>query len=817
MNTDLSPDPEERYAYAVATDQRAQTYRAEGQYDLAEQDHHYVLRAAETLNKPRFLAAALFSTGQTLTRAGRLQESLATFEAGFKVLAAESTALGTVLEHLRRVDKGFDPPRIFSRALDLSFKRNATYTLTQWEADPMLEVAILTATGDAYLRMGQYKVALDRYEQAESIAGNQREWQGQIAANRAMTLRALGQRDKAIAEAQRAIELLREGDDLTPARWALGVQAGLLRDKGEYEAAEALFKQVIVLYDQAEDDLGAARMTSNLGLVYILQERWREAERLYKAVLPRIREHNDKENLWHILWGYGRAAFHVGKPQKAEQLLEESVAAVEAQAGELRTDEGTVTFLESRQDLFDSLIEVQVARAVGGKPGKWETALNTVERARGRALEALLGARNRRRPRPVWEPVPAGVAPTHAPPPQNGDDRGFLTNNTQAAMGTPIDDLMQKNISMGVWRESTTDIVVERVEASALPRVVFHVLPTQTVTFYVNLQGDVTGFMTPHGRDEMREVVTAARFTVGKTGFRGIRGATLEEESPPPEIVNPLLTLYEWLMAPIADKLTGTVVIEPHGVLWQLPFAAVGATPDTPLGKTCAFILTPAGRVLEDIRTSKDYGSVSDLPVLLVGNPTYSIVSGFEFDPLPGAEQEVVELETLLSARHPTVYRQATATRHAVQAAMGTHGVLHLATHGYADTGNPLDSFVVLASDGQSEDSPLLKARDILNMNLPADLVVLSACQTGLGLVSGDGVIGLSRALLVAGARTVLVSLWNVDDHATADFMRLFYQHYLEHDNKATALQHAISEFLKNPETDDPRLWAAFYLVGAER
>ncbi len=811
----LPDDPHDRYAYAVATDQRAQSFRAEGKFNLAEQDHRYVLTLVESLENPPLFAAALFSTSQTLTRAGKLQAALGTLEAGLKVLAQQNPSVDAILNHLRQVSKGFDPPRIFSRALDLSFKRNATYTLTEWEEDPHLDVAILTATGDAYLRMGQYKVALSRYDEAEQLAGTDHDWQGQIAANRAMTLRALGQRDKAMAEAERAITLLRDGENLLPARWPLGVQAGLLRDKAEYSAAEAIFKQTIALYEQADDGMGAARMTSNLGLVYLLQERWRRAEQVYSEVLPRIRAYNDKENLWHILWGYGRASFHVGKMQKAEQLLEESVAEVEEQAGELRTDEGTVTFLESRQDLFDSLIEVQVARAQAGKPRKWEAALKTVERARGRALEALLGDRGRRRPRPPWEPVPV-VEPSPDPPPIP-DTPEYFNPVAQQAPATLITPMMSKNISEGTWRDNPSPSVEARVDTTPLPRIIYHLLLHQTVGFYVNVKGAVTGFVTPHGRDEMRDVVTAARFTVGKTGWRGIRGARLEEEPPAPEIANPLPTLYEWLIAPIADKLTDTIVIEPHGVLWQLPFAAVGATSETPLGATCAFILTPAGRVLDDIRTSRDYGSVNDLPILLVGNPTFPLLADFEFDPLPGAEQEVVALETLLLARNPTVFRQATATKQAVREAMEQHGVLHLATHGYADTENPLDSFVVLASDGQNSESPLLMARDILAMDIPADLVVLSACQTGLGLVSGDGVIGLSRALLVAGARTVLVSLWNVDDHATAEFMRLFYQHYVEYDNKATALQHAITTFLANPETSDPRLWAAFYLVGAER
>jgi len=310
-------------------------------------------------------------------------------------------------------------------------------------------------------------------------------------------------------------------------------------------------------------------------------------------------------------------------------------------------------------------------------------------------------------------------------------------------------------------------------------------------------------------------VILAARHELGAYGLRGARLAFVAELQEAPELENPLPTLYEWLIQPIESQLPETLVIEPHGPLWQVPFAALGATSDTPLALRCAILLTPSNDVLNDIRTSPDYGAANDLPVLLVGNPTMPINSNYTFDPLPGADAEVTALNTLFAARNPTVFRSAAATKKAVQAALSQHGILHLATHGFADTKNPLASFVVLAPDAEGEES-LLYASDLLLLDLPADLVVLSACQTGLGLVSGDGVIGLSRALLIAGARTVLVSLWNVDDAATGELMRHFYEHYLATDNKAAALRHAMTTFLANPATADPHLWAAFYLIGAE-
>jgi CHAT domain-containing protein len=99
---------------------------------------------------------------------------------------------------------------------------------------------------------------------------------------------------------------------------------------------------------------------------------------------------------------------------------------------------------------------------------------------------------------------------------------------------------------------------------------------------------------------------------------------------------------------------------------------------------------------------------------------------------------------------------------------------------------------------------------------LSADLVTLSACQTGLGRISGEGVMGLSRAFFVAGARSVLVSLWSVSDEATERLMTAFYRHYVNGMSKAAALQEAMREVRALPSFSNPRYWAPFILLGAE-
>jgi len=164
----------------------------------------------------------------------------------------------------------------------------------------------------------------------------------------------------------------------------------------------------------------------------------------------------------------------------------------------------------------------------------------------------------------------------------------------------------------------------------------------------------------------------------------------------------------------------------------------------------------------------------------------------------------------------------AEATESVVRKRLAESRLVHLATHGYAYSTEAWarQSFVALAPD--DENDGLLTVGEILDdpaLELEAELVVLSACQTGLGdLKEAEGTVGLQRAFLAKGARSVLVSLWSVSDVVTEELMRRFYTHWLEDEDtpsKAEALRRAQEEIRRTPGWEHPRFWAGFQLVGA--
>jgi CHAT domain-containing protein len=328
------------------------------------------------------------------------------------------------------------------------------------------------------------------------------------------------------------------------------------------------------------------------------------------------------------------------------------------------------------------------------------------------------------------------------------------------------------------------------------------------------------------GREALVERVTelrrALRVTDAPRGMELTRfGVAAEPPAAAPDPEPLLRDLYSALVAPVAKALPtdGTpVVIEPHGPLWLLPFAALQSEDGTWLCDQWPLLYSPSAAVLDEIRQERDYGTPSELEALIVGNPLMPAVpprNGLEvtLQPLPGAQREAEAIAALFPDRHTLLVGEE-ADRAAVEEGAPKHGILHLATHGIAYSDDPLASFVALAEPQAG--GGLLTARGVLGLSLPADLVALSACQTGLGRVSGDGMIGLSRAFLVAGARAVLVSQWSVSDEATAAWMAEFYRGYLQWDNKAIALQRAMQALRTLPEYDHPRYWAPFVVVGAE-
>ena len=245
----------------------------------------------------------------------------------------------------------------------------------------------------------------------------------------------------------------------------------------------------------------------------------------------------------------------------------------------------------------------------------------------------------------------------------------------------------------------------------------------------------------------------------------------------------------------------------------MIPFPALQDENGKYLIEKHTILTSPSIQVLQ--LTHQQRNLVSGKDALIVGNPTMPKVplkigeTPQQLPPLPGAEQEAKAIASLFQT---TAITGSQATKAAILQKISQARIVHLATHGLLDDfkGLGVPGAIALAPSGQ--DNGLLTSNEILDLKLNTELVVLSACNTGRGRITGDGVIGLSRALITAGVPSVLVSLWSVPDSPTASLMTEFYQNIRKNPDKARALREAMLNTMK--QHPNPVDWAAFTLIG---
>jgi CHAT domain-containing protein/Tfp pilus assembly protein PilF len=321
--------------------------------------------------------------------------------------------------------------------------------------------------------------------------------------------------------------------------------------------------------------------------------------------------------------------------------------------------------------------------------------------------------------------------------------------------------------------------------------------------------------------------------------------------------------LYDWLIKPIERHLSGKthLIISPDGPLYYLPFGALirtnlsdeqkklnNLTQINYLIRDFRISYIPSGKALIDQRKAQSNRKKHDLPLLAFGNPihnkhhtymnedlaakkiVHAYLRDYQLKPLEFSEKEVKRIAALFDIQgdspHVNLGEKATVER-LKQIDLTNYRFIHFASHGLlADKmGMATQPVLVLSEVNDEPDSNLLKFSDILELKLNADLVTLSACETGLGeLRTGEGLIGLARAFMYAGSSSVLVSLWKVEDQSTSLLMELFYRGLKRGLSKAEALRQAKIElintklYLKSLDMQQslasPFYWAPFVIFG---
>jgi len=310
-----------------------------------------------------------------------------------------------------------------------------------------------------------------------------------------------------------------------------------------------------------------------------------------------------------------------------------------------------------------------------------------------------------------------------------------------------------------------------------------------------------------------------------------------------------LKDLHDILFKPVTDSIAipeeTDLIIVPDGILYYIPFEVLMCNRNNE-GIGSDYIINfynisyvPSASTL-DPALKKDNKEISGI-YLGFGNPLFGevpaeetftdevatgfmVLQGYDLIPLPDTEKQVKNIEDLFSPiGESNSYIKSEATEEKVKLESSSYKYLLFATHGLLDEEKPMESSLAFSSSSRPDEDGFLKAKEIINMEINSDLVVLSACETGLGKIkSGEGVVGLTRAFMYAGTPSVIVSLWSVESGSTAKMMEIFYGNLLYGMNKSKALREAKLSIMKDFEVIEgkkvsyahPFFWAPFVLMG---
>ena len=290
--------------------------------------------------------------------------------------------------------------------------------------------------------------------------------------------------------------------------------------------------------------------------------------------------------------------------------------------------------------------------------------------------------------------------------------------------------------------------------------------------------------------------------------------ASLRRSSDGDDIKRSLTFLYNMIIAPLADLLEEPeIIIVPDSCLYHVPFPALLDGNGNYLSEKFRIRIVPSLTTLKCIQDSPA-DCHSQFGVLIVGDPEVGLVRlrgrRKTFKPLPFARREAKMIGRLLGVQ-PLLGDKA--TKQAVLEMLHSAGLIHFAAHGDAERGEIVLSPVRSTGKLPKEQDYLLTMSGIFEVELRAKLVVLSCCHSGRGKIRAEGVIGISRAFLGSGARSVLVALWALDDEATEQFMSRFYEHLVRGEGTSDCLHQAM-EWMRGNGWPEVRQWAPFMLIG---
>ena len=632
---------------------------------------------------------------------------------------------------------------------------------------------------------------------------------------------------------QKSLVISRELGNRSRSAYTLNDLGMLKWLEGDYAKALAYYQESLETIHQIGDDAQIADVLANMGVTYNSLEKPTEAIQLELQAIASSNKSADPNLAIKALNTLGDAYRKSGKTDQARQAFLDAISAVERLRSQAAVPlEQGQNFFYNRISPYQGMVSLCVAQ---DKPAD---ALIAAERYRSRAvIDSLRSGKI-----DITKEMTAE---------ERNEEKRLASNlaslNAQAAKEKPredtqkADDLTQdlKQARLDYEGFQTRlyaahpDLKIKRAEFQPISiDQCADLLPDSNAALleYVISQDTTYLFVLTRGHSPDKHVQVKVYDLRAKEQDLSKLAEHFRESLAARSLTYSDLAaqIYNLLLRPATADLAGknSLIIVPDGVLWELPFQALQSAPDHFLLQDHAISYAPSLTALREMsrHTHGKRGAASDPSLLALGNAMVGkeassrIKAAFmdaALEPIPEAETQVRMLGQLYARHRSRIYLGPDATEDRLKADASGFRILHLAAHGILNDASPMYSQIILSRAQGSDDDGILEAWEVANMDLKADLVVLSACDTARGRVaSGEGMIGLTWAFFVAGVPATVVSQWSVDSEGTSALMVQFHRNLLAGMTKAEALRRAELKLSRDPRYNHPFYWAPFVVVG---
>lgn len=785
--------------------------------------------------------------------------------------SAEANTLNTIGEIYRATGQYQQALDFYQQALLIN--KELDNSLEEKLPQRSREATILNNIGIVYRIIGQLPQALNFYQQALSmmkIAGN-RDGEAAVLNNIGLVYDELKQPDQALGYYQQALPIAREIDNRNGEATALNNIGAIYERLRQPQQALAYYQQALEINQAIGDRTGEAGNLNNIGIVYDGLGQLLKAVDYYQRSLLISQQVGDRDGEANTLYNLASAQKNLNNLPEALQSIQAAIAIVEDIRGQLISPEFRTSYFATVQNYYkiqiDLLMQLHTSTPLSNlqqNPNQSYAAqaFNITERSKARTLLELLTESQAN--------IRTGVDPQLLQQEQelqsqlaSLDKRRIELANTKDDNSLQIADLeAQRTTLQTQYRNLQTQIRTTSPQYAALKypqpltleQIQQQILDDNTIILSYSLGKD-RSYLWLVSKTDMTSYQLPAQKIIEDLINQKVRPQLTNPRTSQTSFLDSTSELSNILLKPILEKIGNQrLVVISDGALQYLPFGAlpdprVGNNQYQPLLVNHEIVYLPSASTLQTIRNETQNRPSAPRTLAVLADPVFSVddqrvsqgsgiaansnqlpLAAQNFDRtarnargdwnrLPGTRRESETILRLVPPSQSLALLDFQANRtNALSNQLAQYRFIHWATHGFANAQKPELSGIVMSlvrEDGQKQDGYLLLG-DIFNLNFNADLVVLSACETGLGeVVQGEGLIGLTRGLMYAGTPRVVTSLWAVPDEETATLMGSFYSKMLQQNKlPAEALRAAQLEMFRSRPWIAPYFWAAFTLQG---